>query len=503
MAKLSDILKELSRQAGYRVALASTEAEWLERTFTINTQGKVPFWEAVNLLCNTVRLEVSSIEPINALPSQPQNPFSSGRGDGLFPQPAMPLGIPPAVEKIQAEIVAKQKGIIDLLQKRAVAATAEEKAALESQIQAEQALIREQMRKMTAAMTGGLNTNSGVEERKSESGAVLLRPRKRETTNVAISSAARLEQVEPNDLQLRSVPTNGRLAVLMVGVEPRLQWERIDSVRIKTAIDNDGHKIEILPNPVNITLAPVASSTGPNGVQIRNPARNNPFAQGLADAQLAVIRLGTTADKIKQVEGTIVGFLRSAPDEIIRIDNLEKVPVPPVAATAQGVTLQIQSLAPASDGLGYTLVIKLAFNPNNVTPIGVMPSGATETVIIQNGGRMVMRQMGGGVIIVNGRAIGDNRPTGRSATTMLGLQLSDASGKSFELTSLKSTRVIEQDAISSTELTLGVRAKEKDQGKPDRLTFSGICSKAVEIPFKMNDVTMTPGTAPVVQQKSK
>jgi len=86
---------ELSKQSGYQIILAGDRAKLGARSITIET-GKVPFWKAVEILCEKANLaegDLAAISP-NDLPAQPIQPIV----------PLNPIRVRPIVKPLPAPL---------------------------------------------------------------------------------------------------------------------------------------------------------------------------------------------------------------------------------------------------------------------------------------------------------------------------------------------------------------------------------------------------------------
>ena len=538
---LSEVLAALGKQTGYKLMAPDVDDPTVK--VTVKTNGKVPFWVAVQQVCDAAGLEVGPVTAIAVAAAPTPEPLVATfapvkpvqlaiiplRNIQIVPAPklvpAKPADPPAALQK-QAEVA---RDLAEVLKRRMEVAERVQPKVAEKQPGAEQkrlqelqaaqlaeaqrllaALAEEQARQAVAARSGYTPTAPALP------GMIVLRP-KAKPYPACVSGAVRVEATPFPAAALPAVPTTLIPIVLTAAAEPKLKWEHVESVRVTKAIDDAGRTLVTAPadsSALTTRVHPVQGGAivlegGLGAVLV--PTHGTVAASFSPQPTQAVVRLkadGPTKS-LKELEGVIRAVVRAGPEEMAAATGFDDAAV--TAFGPNGLGLKVSKLEPVPDKEDeFTLDVVVGYKAGEVQLADNSAPGVTETV--GNGQVIVRQQMViGGEVVLRQQVIGAGFRGGRrggyrvagenSGLSVFGLTVTDAAGTPFELTAPTSVRRFDADGGVTDEVKLVLKPTAKGQGKPVKVAFAGVRAKTVEVPFKLADVPVAAGTGPADEKK--
>jgi hypothetical protein len=330
------------------------------------------------------------------------------------------------------------------------------------------------------------------------SDTIHLRPRSEPSNPSCVSGAVRVEAVPFPAVGRVVVPFDTIPVLLQVTPESRLRWIRVESVRVTKAVDDAGQTLTpqtvadaaALPTQVTRVRGGAIAVNARGGVNLvpGQPMTANRITLNRPTQAIARLKVGENPSKqLRELTGVIRGEVRSAPEEIAALTGLGDKPT---ETESHGVGLKVSGITKSGDD--YTMDVTMNYDPSAVQPANSGSAGMTETVLIQNGGRVIVRRQAA-VVIVNGRRL---NPTRSRAAMLYGLSVADADGKAFNLRLTRHSIVVNPNGHIAHKMTFLAQPSATGQGKPAKLSFHGTRTKHVEVPFKLTDVPAAAGTGP-------
>lgn len=538
---LSEVLAALGKQSGYKVMAPDLDDPTVK--VTVKTNGKVPFWVAVQAVCDAAGLEVASATPTAApatttfeystAPVRPLVlPLPAARGVLPGPPPAPRVAPPPggpvppnvgaAALRRNAEVA---RDLADVLKRRLEAVERVQKdgnadkrkledlrAAQHAEAQKLlQLLVQEQTRQAVAFRDAPPPAAAALP------GTVLLRPRSKPRP-ACVSGAVRVEAGPFPANSIGSVPPDQIPLVLTATAEPRLKWEHVEAVRVTKAVDDAGRNLVAAPagDPAEQVqrVQPIQGGAivlGGDGRPFLLPASAATSLLFHPQPTQAVVRLkaGDGPTKVlKELEGVVRAVVRTGPEEMAAVGGFDAGPVS--AFGPNGLGLKVSKMEPVPDTDEFSIDVVVGYKAAEVQLADNSAPALTETV--GNGQVIVRQQMViGGEVVVRQRVIGAGFGGGRrggyrvagdnSGLSVFGLTVTDAAGTPFELTAPTSVRRFDAEGGVTDEVKLVLKPTAKGQGKPAKVAFAGVRSKTIEVPFKLADVPVAAGTGPAGEKK--
>jgi hypothetical protein len=486
-APLKHVLDALEKQSGGRLVLGEPEAK-----VTVKTSGKVPFWDAVAKVCDATGFEMVPTAVVMPAASDPRT------REALM------------MAERQAALAAAMAQQVQALKARQAAAVGnrgggdgQKAEELIAQLRQQQARMEQAMAQLAEmqARRAALDRATGAAAYAPGPATLSLQPRSDRPHPSCVSGAVRVEAVPFPAAALEGVPRDTVPVVLHAGAEPRLKWQRVESVRVTRATDDAGRELaaaaDDLPFPTRVFPVPGAAIVGGNFDRLGR----RPTQAFMPAATQALVRLKATGDvkSLKSLEGVLRGVIRTGPEELAAVAGLDRKPVAS-ALGANGLALSV-SLTERPEGEAYDFEATLRYDPTEVQVAG-LPD--VEEQFGRRGGRAVVIRAQAPVIVAGGRI---NRDTadGPRVRTAFGLTLTDADGKPFDLTVVSSTRIFTRTITGEVidRIKLLARPSEEDQGAPAKASCTGTRAKVIEVPFKLTDVPVAAGTAETPAEPTK
>lgn len=519
---LVDILAAIEQQSGYRFFLPkdSVEGGTRSKRVTICTEGPVPFWQALDALC-----EVAGLRVLGAGLPQPdprylanadQNRGIPGRPIGSAPRvapgfvPAVPVAPPaapppdPEVEKKAAEKqAAKEKAAKDLaaaaefweqIQKKAEQAVQPKKdekpAAPPAPAQQQPAQARQlQLQALQAeAEFRTAQTRMGIAP--ATVLTILLAPQSEGDRPPSDSATAvKIEALPPSDTHRVGQPADTLLVLLQATPEPKLGLEQLTDVRVLRAVANTGR--ELVANKVEPAATPGVPTTVVGGLAVQRQViivngqmvqNTTPITATPPGLQTLLRLKAPDADvaTLSELTGLLVGTVRTPATELVSVADLYPENGPQTHSGQQGTTLRAVVTDENVDET-FTLDVTLAYNTSRVSPA------------VTNRDEAIIRDQLGQAIPV---AVVPQMSPGRATVLNQGLVLTDAAGLPFLLTASagRMTFAIHNgERVSVRTLRLTAAPIRPDQGKPAKLVFYGTWQKPIEVPFSLTNVPVAAG----------
>ncbi|MEO2091661.1 MAG: hypothetical protein ABGY75_19570, partial [Gemmataceae bacterium] len=298
-----------------------------------------------------------------------------------------------------------------------------------------------------------------------------------------VAGAVRMEFMPASaDLLKRYSPGHLPLAV-KVFAEPRLEWYRVTETVVFEAVGPDGQPVAA------DSFTPKSFNTLANDeLQFRRARlglRDGEVAFAPATVGLAALAAPAAGKPLtlKSVRGVVRATVWTEPGEVLAVGVGEKAPA---AWKGVNATLRAKQIDPDQSKSSVPMIeVTLLFDPTAVRPQTHRPTTA-DTVWLKNG-------PGGRAVPVRA-----NQSAVRPDPDDYGLVLTDADGKPLEVTRHAATAYqLLQDGRYMTAVSRNyvVRNTPVNDGRAvAKVSFHGTQQKAVEVPFRFTDVTLTPGT---------
>jgi hypothetical protein len=280
------------------------------------------------------------------------------------------------------------------------------------------------------------------------------------------AGAARVRALPPKTQLLNATPRSGELLLgLSLGTEARLPLQRVVSLHIDKAMDDQGQKLESLVAGADLTL----NANAP--VFIGNINGMPQALMGTSGQQVPVrLKVANKASKLlKELSGVIAAEVRTPPEPLMTVDNILKA----AGKTAKGPTggsLTVHEVARQDDG---QIKVRVELEP----PTDPNTNGAN----IFGGGAIQIR--GQGIVMINGVRIGGN------SGGDLGLSLVDAKCEKFLHSNTLATQLRVNNNVVTHEATLLFKP-QPGQGEPAKLVYTTTRPVIIEIPFTLKDVPL-------------
>jgi hypothetical protein len=474
---------ELSRKSGYTIVIVGDKSKLARRKVTLET-GKVPFWKALEMLCEKAELDESDLAP--ALPTSTAVPTTTQRTPiqkVAPPVPVKPIEVQPAPQKAPQGFSVDQP-IADEAPKKepvpaqpAVAPPAVPAIPLNPPFPAPaQPRQGGAVRVISAGQIGA-------------GAAIALVDGKPNTSPAHVEGAVRIRAFDSADVRAKFAPVPaGEIGVFLeVRAEPKIQVMQVLGVKVDKAIDNNDQRLK---------QSMVASDANQpvNGAQPPLPVPGQrivgrPANIGSIDRQTVVARLKQgekPAKSIAELRGVVSLKVRTAAEELAAVENILKAK----GQSTKGkfdATLKIVDVKTAANG-DIEIEVELQHSQE------ILPVRDANFGLQFNGGL----QINGNIQIQIAPALPNGGPAPppvplvvqggviSGAYNGLGLELIDAKGTPIKLVQMRQTRVQVQ-ANERTSVATMMFHPEKDQ-EAAKLAFKGTWLAVVDVPFVLKDV---------------
>jgi hypothetical protein len=508
---LPEALADFQKQSGYTLSLLDPENKLKDRTITLDT-GDTTFWHAFDLFCRKAGLSAAAAEdlmlripagvPGGAIPFPGGAPgaLPGGKPGAIKPLPAQRLPIKevlpvPPPEKPEAP------GKLQVAVRVDVGALAQAPGAPAADPAARAANAKPLP---PGGAAGGLVAPAFPATSRAP-GAITLAPGKPKALPTDDSSAVRVRALEKADMF--GPPADGQtLIALEVTPEPKLQWQRLVSVRVDKAVDDQGQKLPQVTEGPGAGPGGVPPAAGPAIAVIRKG-----FGKGfpvIGNSQYAEVRLkkgeSEKASKVlKELKGTISAQFLTEARPYITVDNILKAAGKTVKGPAGG---SIKVLEVKKDDNGQITIRFEVEPPANVIPDGGSVNGGgirPVPVPIRIRRAAVPPGAGPGLKAAPPPAPAAAPPkaappAGAAAPAVAfvrgvatfnggfnGLTLQDDKGNVLPVR----VGMTWQAGGGAPEYNL-LYVPQKDKGEPAKLVFSGRKAVDVDIPFTLKDVPL-------------
>ena len=364
---LTEAVEELGKKTGYKIRLHDPDGKLKDRKITLDT-GKTTFWNALNQFCQKAGLVDG--DPNRAKMPVPLQPGARPRpialpGGGNVPVVAPPPAKKDADKKDTDKKEAEKKEAAQANPKPALVL----RPAIAAQIKpgAGPAILPPQ----PAPPLGGLMpVNRWVNI---QPGEIILMPGKPAQKAVDTTTSIRVRPADRKMAGNLALPDKDHhVVVLEVSPEPRIRWQRLLSVKIDKAVDDNDQKlaaIDVQAGLGNIPGGIVIGIGGPGGMAA--PARvwmpmGMWSATGLYQYAPVKLKKGDKATKsLKELSGTISAEVLTEAEQMLVADNLLK-PTGKSIKGKKGGSLTINTANEAKDG---TITIEFEMEmPADVVP---------------------------------------------------------------------------------------------------------------------------------------
>jgi hypothetical protein len=449
-------IEELQRQSGYQIIVQGDRAPLAARNITLET-GEVPFWEALDKLCQAGALREVRAEPNPALDRSAELTRLQLLREAEIrmlqqqiqlqqqAQPAMPVPLPKAgVQPVPVPKVAPGAPAQAQAQVRA------------AQLQAMAEAIRQQ--EMALGMQG-LSAN--------KANTIVIRDAQVEKLPTTYCGALRIRMLPSNtasDLLTKfgqPAQTSDAVLVLDVSPEPRLRnFAVVGSARIDKAIDDQGQSLTAVleqPHKPADFAGMVLVEFGANLQLLGSPTTTVRLKLGEKKAKTLI-----------ELSGTLTIQAQSpVPDPLVTVDDVLK---------SEGKTVKGQGDASAQ-------VLKIEKMPNGSYRVQVRYEGPLsvlmgKTVIAAGAPRLANPMLNEGTF---GR-------TGLPPTPGLPVLL-DANGKALSVEQILSTQSNRSNGHFSETAMLVFRAAQ-GVGEPAQLVLYNYRMVTTQVPFRFENVAL-------------
>src|SRR6185437_12792105 len=306
---INEAVADFQKKSGYTIHLHDPEGKLKERKITLDT-GETTFWHAYELFCDKAGLTEATMQdvrqvpvgvpgiaplpirnpPIRRLPPQP--------APKTLPAPAAPPAKGPALAAAVAETPAVPPPAVKPLPPQPAPPIG---------------------RAVPAIVMPGRVMPFG----RATPGSILLKDGKAQKLPTDDRSAVRIRDLPKADM-FGAAPEGEVILGLEVSPEPKLQWQGMQSIRIKKAVDDQDQKLsQVIPQ---VPGAP-AGAGFPGGFAPPGAVRPAIAVWGGGTSQQIPVQLkkGEKAAKsLKELQGVITANVLSEAKPMITADNLAK-----------------------------------------------------------------------------------------------------------------------------------------------------------------------------------
>lgn len=477
---LSEVIADLSKQTGAKFRVADQSLAM--KTVTIAKSLELPFWSAVEAVCDSAGVEIASEPPSSTVSLASDDQFSNVATDmKRITDERLVL-----IRKIQEQMKLRANGKAN---EKEIKALDEAIAKLKDDLKQNIQQLAQVQAKMMVQQRQRLNPAPTPPTVSTE---IVLQPKSGRVVPTLVSGAVLIAALPIPDAIRPTVPASELPILLQIQPEPRLKWQQIDSVSVAKAIDEHGRECSARSgyNVMNSRVQPVGG--GAVVVDARGGVNLVPNRGGTAAAfvptpfQSVVVLApptGTTPNRLQLIAGTIRGRVRTPPKDVVAVDDL--VFGKSIRSESPDGTVLTATVAPSQKKGQYTIDLMISYDPQSVTPAGEVDSG-NQTMIHNRGQGVLVAQR----VVVNSH-------NGHNASQAF--VVTDDDGAKLQLTVTSSTnRLSMTNGQASVNRTMRMLATANDEASvPARIAFQGTSVRTVEVPFQFRDLAVTGGTGPV------
>jgi hypothetical protein len=373
-------VEELRKQSGYNIVLQDPKNTLKDRKITLNT-GEVPFWQALDQLCEKAGLVEADPSQGVPMPGPGGPPRGPGAGPGVLPGgKVIPIEIKPVeIKPIEKKTLpAKEKGLLGVDDKAEKTGKADAKpGAVGGPVAGTGTGI---------ALPGkpGPGFRPPVMTTPDQITLVEGKPAK---LAADYSSAVRVRALAKAD-RLGKPAADQILLALQASPEPEIKWQNLVQLKITKAIDDQDQKLEQVAPANEATPAP-AGPAGPGapapGIRpIALPPRGGPIAfWGSLNQTLPVhLKKGAKASKsLKELSGVITAQVLAPAKAFITVEDLMKAAGKTIKG-AEGGSIKITGVSKDRAGniqVRFEMELPAGVTPantgTNAGPIGLPTPG--------------------------------------------------------------------------------------------------------------------------------
>ena len=357
---LPEAVKEFAKQTGYNISLHDPQGMLKTRKITLDT-GKTTFWKAFDQFCAKAGLVEATQQDLN----QPV-PFPGGGGVLPPGKPVPPVQIQPAppIQKLPLKKgAAKPQAQLQV----AFAVQAVQAAPAQKAVPAVQPAPAIQIQPLPAIRRGPFRPFNPMQP-----GQILLKDGKAKEMATAYTGAVRIRVMENPQQQLGQAGKDEIMVGLDVSPEPKIRWQSLVGLRIDKAVDDQGQSLA----PMMGGAPGGPGNFGFNG-GFGGPAFPGgggfggfqPFNPGNGLHQYLPVRLkkGEKATKsLKELSGAITASVLAEPKALITVDNILKASSKTVKGK-DGGWIKVNAVETTENVLKLRLEMQ---QPANVMPAG-------------------------------------------------------------------------------------------------------------------------------------
>lgn len=453
---VEEAVAELAKKSGYAIIIGGDKTKLSGRKVTCET-GKVPFWKALEMLCEKAELvESDMVVQVGTNPSVPPSP---------------PLVKPLPIRRLPPQRVPEGFSADEPAPK--VPAKKEVPQEAEPAVQPAQP-VQVQVQpnfKRIAPIQPARNI-----------AAIVLVDGKAPTNPMHVEGAIRIRAVDSQGQPNVPVPQGEFNLSLEVKAEPKIQVLQVVGVKIDKAVDNhdqhlDQSMVAAAENPQVDGIGQIQIQQLQQGGQVKVMSSMIARPIGMGNGRTVVpvrLKKGEKESKsIKELQGTVSLKIRTPAEEIVAIENIMKAK----GESAKGKnesTLKIIDISTEANGdvkveveLQHSHEIQVQMG-NNLPPQGVIIQGNVQIQIAPNG------QGGIAAPVMLGN--------------QLGLEMVDSKGTPLKLVQTQQSKMQWQQNGRTVGATLTFHP-EKDQ-QAAKLAFKGTRIATAEVPFVLKDLAI-------------
>jgi hypothetical protein len=484
---VAEAVAELAKKSGFQVVLGGDQTNLADRRVTLET-GRVPFWKALEMLCEKANL-VESDGTINPAVDVP-TPLPPVRIQPAQPLPIKPINVKPLppvqIEKPQRDVKPPEGFSADAPPAKEAPAKPEQKpepAPAPAQPVQIQVQIQLQPAQPALPIRRGPVGAPGF-----NGGAIVLVDGKHTPVPSQVEGAIRIRAVNNQNLlaNFGSV-ADGEIGVLFeVRPELRIQVQQLLGVNVDRAQDN----LDQILTPITVSNNVIGPNTLPvlKG-QLAQPAIARPYpgngyyGVGANYIPVRLKKADKEAKSLKELRGTVSMKIRTPVEEIAAVEKVLKAKGEAVKGKGDA-TMKIIDVVKEENG-DIKVEVEMKFS-NEIQPNAqaVQFNGQPQPQPLPG----VRPQLAPAIQPVPPQgAPGGGFGTAVVVHNYLGLELLDAKGVAIPLLQMANNRNQWQANVRTAVATLVFRPA-KEQAEAEKLVFMGTRLAAVEVPFLLKDV---------------
>jgi len=462
----------LAKQTGYKITLQGDINEFASRKITLET-GKIPFWHALDMLCEKADLVEAEVQVAGPLPNVPQIQQRFQIAPAIMPVPVqiapariVPARIVPLVpkkdEKAEPKVEPKNDAPKKEVPKQGAQKLPVKQAVQIAQVQAQQIqqiqVQVQQIQVQAQAIQVQFDSVGSTGSPATTSITLIDAKGKPKHLPTHFEGAIRVRALPMERAKMFAREPAHIVLPIQATPEPKIQWQNLVGVKIDKALDDQGQDLTAVmgslvdnqPNGQHEEQIIVN-----NGQVIRMMRINRGGYVGnvpVVGNQPFPIRL-KKADKestvLRELSGSMTIQIRTPAEELVSVPDVLKAKA--VAITGRDASIK---------------VIKAEKKENGEIEIDLEIQYSTEIVP-------------GEPIPTNGRRV--------LTHNFMGMSLHDAKGEPFQLTRMLPRQQHYGPKSVTVTGTVAFRPL-KDGQEPMKLAFNGTSLSTVDVPFTLRDV---------------